>query len=868
MSGLLRRSLLGLTAVVFSFLADPAAFAAPPAGSVIGNQASATYSDDSLVTRTVTSNTVVTVVQQVASLTLAASGTKTGAAGSQVAYPHTLTNTGNGTDTFALTTNSPGTGTVAFSAVQIFADANGDGVPDNSTAITSTGEVASGGVFKYVVVGTVPSSAVAGNTNALIVTAASGFTPATTATNTDNTTITANGVINATYAIDVNSGPSPSNGRTFTITYTNTGNTTVTNLTLTDLLPSGMTYVAGSGRWSVTGSGTVLTDANAADNQSGIVYDYNVTLANRITAVIASVAPGQSGTLTFQANINSGLPSGANPETASTASYSYNDGVSSVAASNTNTVQYTVAQGAAVTVSSDTVASATQGATVTFTNRVTNTGNGADTFNITLTGSTFPSGTTFQLFRSDGVTPLQDSNGDGPDTGPLAAAGFTDIVIKATLPVSASGGGPYAVTVNGTSIKDSSKTANGTDTLTSIGANTTDITNNAAGSGAPGFGPGPGPSVAVTNAVSPGGTSRFTLVVANGSTVSDTFNLQASTAADFSTGLPAGWSVVFRDAVTGAVVSNTGVVNAGTNHAFYADVTAPANATSGITVFFRALSPSSGASDIVRDAITVTTTRNLVLTPNNVGQATPGGVYVYAHIIKNTGNTTEGDGSASSVALAAVSTAGFTGVIYWDKNNNAALDASDPVITSLAGLTGGSGGASTAAGLDPGEQATLFVKVTVAPGAAIGVTDTTTLTATTTGVIGSVAAPAAVAVSDTTAVVASQVTLAKTQALDAACDGTADTAYGTAPITTGAAPGACIRYQITATNAGAANITSLVISDATPANTTYSATVAAATTAGTVSAPANAAAGTIQATVGTLTPGQSAVLSFGVRINP
>jgi len=40
---------------------------------------------------------------------------------------------------------------------------------------------------------------------------------------------------------------------------------------------------------------------------------------------------------------------------------------------------------------------------VSFTNTLTNTGNATDTFNIT-TGPALPARTTFQLFRSDGVT--------------------------------------------------------------------------------------------------------------------------------------------------------------------------------------------------------------------------------------------------------------------------------------------------------------------------------------------------------------------------------------------------------------------------------------------------------------------------------
>jgi trimeric autotransporter adhesin len=208
--------------------------------------------------------------------------------------------------------------------------------------------------------------------------------------------------------------------------------------------------------------------------------------------------------------------------------------------------------------------------------------------------------------------------------------------------------------------------------------------------------------------------------------------------------------------------------------------------------------------------------------------------------------------------------------VYWDKDNNCVLDTTDPIVTSLADLTGGTNGASTAAGLDPREFATLFVKVAAPPGATPGMTDTTTLTATVTGTIGGVAAPTGIVATDTTAIVGSNLSLIKTQAMDANCDGTEEGSFATAALGATAVPGACIRYRVTATNAGGSNITSLLLNDAMPANTTYFATFgAAAVTVGTVTTvPAHAGVGAIQATVGTLTPGQVAVLSFGVRIDP
>jgi uncharacterized repeat protein (TIGR01451 family) len=122
---------------------------------------------------------------------------------------------------------------------------------------------------------------------------------------------------------------------------------------------------------------------------------------------------------------------------------------------------------------------------------------------------------------------------------------------------------------------------------------------------------------------------------------------------------------------------------------------------------------------------------------------------------------------------------------------------------------------------------------------------------------------------DSSTVISSSITLLKTQAIDAACDGTADTGYSTSPIASGASPGACLRYEVTATNSGTATVTSVVINDTTPAYTVYDSTVAASTSAGSITqVPSNGAAGSIKAGVGSLAAGQSATLSFGVKITP
>src|ERR1700761_1257258 len=250
---------VAIVALLFSY--PRYAIAATPAGTVIGNQATETYLDSTGTTRTTASNLVQTTVSQVKSFTLTANGAKSGTTGQTVYYPHTITNTGNGVDTYTLTAPVAG-GTVTQTALTYYVDANGDGVPDNFTPITATTALAAGDQFSFVVAATVPPSATAGTTGTITVSASD--TGGNTASNTDTTTV-ATSVLNVTKALSVSSGASPSAAAiTVTLSYSNAGTSAATNLVLTDPLPSGMTYGAGSGRWSASGA-TALTDAAAGD---------------------------------------------------------------------------------------------------------------------------------------------------------------------------------------------------------------------------------------------------------------------------------------------------------------------------------------------------------------------------------------------------------------------------------------------------------------------------------------------------------------------------------------------------------------------------------------------------------------------------
>lgn len=853
---------------------------APSAGTNIGNQATATYTDGSGTTRAVTSNVVSTVVQQVASLTLTQDNTRYSSAGGVVYFPHTLTNTGNGPDAFNLSLAQSAADNFNLSSLAVYPDANGDGLPDaGAAAITSTGTIAAGAAFQFVVVGTAPGPT--GNAQ-VTVTAASVFTPAQTAANTDTATVTTGAVIPVTKAVSSPSGTSAGGPYTYTLSYTNTGNSGALDLELTDLLPAGVTYVPGSARWSVSGA-TALTDAAAGD-PAGIAYDFNVTTAGTITAVISSVPAGASGTVSFQFNVDAATQAGT---VYNQADISYDDGSGTTVTGTTNRVPFTVQTTAAVSITGQTVANASQGSTVTFTNPVTNDGNRTDTFDITFANSTFPPGTTFVLFQSDGQTPLLDSNSSGiPDTGPLAPGATYNVVVKAILPGDFSGAGPYTVDLTARSGNDNTVTDTAQDILSAITASTVDLTNNASIAGgagaAQGLGAGPEAAPITTNTVNPGASSTFTLYVNNTSAQANAYRVEASTDPTFAAlTLPAGWSISLLDD-NGTAISDTGLIAAGGSMRVRAVVqTGSASPAGNTEVYFRAISPTTGTSDIKHDRLTINTVRSLSLVPNNTGQIYPGGSVVYSHTVTNTGNVLEGDGLASTVTVGlANNLAGFTSVTYWDRNNDGVLDSTDPVVTDLSALVGGTNGASTAAGLGIGEKATLFVKVYAPPNAVVGSTNATTLTATTANGTYTSTVPATATATDTSTVISGDLTLDKAQALDAAGDGTPDTAYSTNVITAGAIPGACVRYRITVTNTGTAPALNVTITDTTPAFTVYDngdATTGAtgvasytkdggATFTAVATPPADGAAGAFTVNVGTLNPGQSAVLYFGVKI--
>ena len=907
-------------ALAFAFaaiFASGAKAAPPPANSVIGNQATATYQDSGGTSRTATSNLVQTTVAQVYSHTLTASQSRIVAPGGTVYFPHTLTNTGNGTDTYTIGAVDP-VGGITFSALAIYADANGDGVPDNATPITTTGSLAANGVFRFVVAATVPGAALAGATGDVTVNSTGNLadasnSPAAAGTNTDTATASTNAVINVVKSLSIISGPAPSASTIrVTLTYTNTGAATATGVQFVDHIggsgtigstaynTSGMSYVAGSGLWS--GSGTALTDAAGGD-PAGIAYDFGVAPL-RVTATVGSVAPGASGTVSFNINVLGSATAGIG-STSNVASYAYNDGVGAIAAAPSNVASYTVAASVSVNatdVGSTTdgdgandivhVASALQGTIVQFHNVIINTGTGTDTINITLPANTFPAGTTFALYNTTNSAPLTDSNGDGiPDTGPLAAGASTNVWVRVQLPPTATNNAAMTVTKRATSAADSAGFNEVTDRLATITAKTVDLTNNAIGGLGVGFSATGEAAAQVTQTINPGAATSFQLFVTNTSTAAENYDLIATTTqAGINTAtptitLPAGWTVTFRlpgtgscvggaTTANGAVITNTGNIAAAGSVQLCAIVTIPgtgAGATAGTTdLFFRTASPASAqfstvapsqyaAFDVKHDAVTVNAVANLTLVPNRSGTIFPGGNQVYSHTLANNGNTLL-NGIAFPVVGNSNSAAGWTNVLYIDNGDGVFSTATDTPITP----------GTTTTNLAAGASVIIWDNVFAPLGATDGQTNTTTVTAQ-----HALGAPAGVSVTDVTTVVTGTLTVVKEQKQVNCTTGADITAYSTAPLVN-LLPGLCVKYQITATNTGSSAITTLLLSDAVPSFTTLETTpagcavAAVSTDAGAVTAGGTAvdeAAGSVTASKASLAPLTNVQLTFCVQLD-
>ncbi|PJE26250.1 hypothetical protein CVM50_20520 [Pseudooceanicola marinus] len=867
------------SAVAVSAVLGAAAYAAAPeAGSVIGNQAVATYTNSAGDTITVTSNTVETIVQQVAGVTLTSDNNETIAPGGKAFLPHIVTNEGNGPDSFALTAVETDTGTLDTSALVFYPDANMDGIADSATPITSTPALAPGEQFGVVIEASVPSTATGSDT--ITITSVSALDGAVSATNTDTLTISNGAIVELVKSMvaDAASGGNPGivdagDTVTITLTYSSTGLQAANNYVVQDILDGNLVYVPGSATWSDAAG--ALDDDNAstavdATNGGGetIAWDYDDSQTVNFT--LSSVGSGRSGSVTFQAVVASTANAGVITNTAT-------QEVDGAAFPPSNTASITVDNQYAVAVAdtainadgsaNPAIASATdddaanndivtesgdvyQGGVIRQEFVLTNLSNEADSLSLDVSNVDFPAGTTFRFVGSDGVTPVIGS------IGPLGIGESAKVTLIATLPTDLA---PTPTTNYTATITTTSDGSGVTDISTAefsgaVLAASVDLENSVAGSEGDGASPTSGGSPWVSTATDPGQPVVFDMVVQNEGPVSDSYNLSLAQP------LPDGWTVEFRLA-DGSVVTNTGTIPAGGSQSFQVIVTPTDDAAPGDTLVDIALVSSvSGQGDRIVNQVSVNEIYDVQIIDDQSAQAAPGGIVELLHTITNDGNVAITEGSITESGLS-----NFSGAIFWDQNGNGVVDASEPVIDNFNDLTDGiSAGVN---GLAPGESISVIYRVQTPSTSTTGLTEIGTLTLGSSLNAGTAtdADTADNAVEDRIVIISGDMTLTKYQYIDANCDGSVGMFTKNRQ---DVEPGQCIRYMVEAENTGASQATEVTISDAAPAYTTITDCGGACSEslfpAGSTSVvtPSN-----VSSEHGTVLPGGFARLEFTVRVN-
>lgn len=861
--------------------------AAPTAGTNISNIASASYTDSTGNSKTVTSNVVTTTVLQVASFTLITDQTKTANANGQVSLSHTLTNTGNGSDTFNVgvvnndTRDSSGDN-YDFTGLNVYLDANKDGIPDSQTPVTSVALAAGESVNLIVQATTASNNVTAGDLGKLTVSATSGFDTNITVQNVDTVKITNGAVISLVKSasvknVDATQASTTAREVEYSLAYQNTGNTTATDVTITDVLPAGLTYVAGS----ATVNGTVLTDASDTDK-------YNFT-GGVVTLVVPNVVANSGGVLKFKVRVDQNTPAGTITNIAEVDP----DGSDPEGKTPSNPNDITVLAVKKGTINDRTDDAYADTDATTATNKdnqividtiaqgvpaffgksgsgepivIHNTGNVTEVFNLSVNKNTLPTGSIVELFKADGVTPLTDTNGDGvADTGPVTSGATYQVVAKVTLP----SGYSTASAINTilTSVPVTNPTATDTITLAidEVTASTVDLhngdaTNSAVGSVSGASGQDTGQYVE-TKSAKPGVSVNFPLAVENKGANGDNFNLSTAPA------LPTGWTVQYYLAdgsgnPTGAAITNTGNIPAAGTVKFVAVVTSPANAPAGDQeVIFKVTSPATGLTDVMSDRVTVETNRVLSLQNDRTGQIAPGGTVVYKHTLTNNGNIVEGvtAGSLPYTLTNDQAANGWVTSLFVDLNNDGIADANELVTGNDLG----------ALAIVRGAAVNLLIKVQAPTNATAGTPSSVIFTISPTPAGGQ--SVVSLVNTDLTTVTNGQVRLVKEQSLANCSSGAATGVY--TQNTVSAKPGECVKYKITATNEGNADVTNVVISDATPAYTTLKVIASASPVATNATLNTSTAAlldgstGTVAAEKTPLAPSTSAVLEFVIKVN-
>ena len=311
-------SVFAAVVCAFVLLGTTSAFAAgTPAGTEIKNVAKMTYKDLSGADfDTLYSDTAKTTVQQIAGVTLTPTGSLQISSDSMwIYFPHTVTNTGNGTDSYNLTSAD----SASWLSNVVF-DTDGDGVWDTgeTTPVSSISNLQADSTYKIIVRLFVPNGVVSGLMDTIRTTVTSTFVdPGPNAYPTQSAwvrdSIRTRVTEIALSKTNDNGDPVPGDTIEYTINYTNNGTGTGEGAALYDTLDANVTYLAGSINL-VSGGGSAVFAATP----NRIVWT-NIGNAGDIYG-------GMTGQLKFKVTVNANVPAGTT--LSNTAYLVYTDSIS------------------------------------------------------------------------------------------------------------------------------------------------------------------------------------------------------------------------------------------------------------------------------------------------------------------------------------------------------------------------------------------------------------------------------------------------------------------------------------------------------------------------------------------------------------
>ncbi|MFZ4619610.1 MAG: hypothetical protein ACOYNS_03560 [Bacteroidota bacterium] len=391
-----------------------------PAGTVIQSRSKVVFSSASgAVVDTVYSNTLTFTVAQVAAvnITPSSNAVTTQSDSTYSVFPVTVTNSGNGSDQFNLSSVSSKGWTRSF-----YYDANGDGTLQGTEitagAITQTSSIAADGTYKLFIRVFVPKDpSLNGQIDTTTLTATSVFDVAKTNTSQARTTV------NTAYFPNITSGwsvtptnPSPGQNVVYSITITNGGSVAATGVTFNDLFNTSQFSLVSAN----TSQGTVNTSGNPVIWSAG------------------TVNPGSSVTVSITLQVNNGLVNGTVLNNTIGVSYSVN-GNTFTATSNNPSAAVGVIRGVQISPLSISAAKEPED-TLVYPFTVKNNGNAKDVLEMEYSSSRSYNWSFFKDVNANGQLNAGDvalsntNNAGGVDVDSVAAYDSVKVLARLIVP--------------------------------------------------------------------------------------------------------------------------------------------------------------------------------------------------------------------------------------------------------------------------------------------------------------------------------------------------------------------------------------------------------------------------------------------------